>query len=274
MAPRSRYPKGKKSYRKRYGKKKVFKTTARQPAKPSKQLLSLIKREIGKDIEVKSTIVSVASASTIVGTGLEYDVATAITSDGYYYGDNLWNFPTLSAGTDIGNRIGNRIDVKSCVLTMVLTPLYNAGITSPFDIHILICRARNKIDIPPDQMNQFLRVANTQTNITGALLNSTYPFDKDYLRVYKHKKILCVYIPAVGTNDINNSLKFSHTWKCDLSRWCKNIHFGNDLTTEPTNSAAHMYLLAWIVPQNGVAVPPGSDVVRIDGSITLRFTDA
>lgn len=231
---------------------------------PKTKLQKLIRKEINKAQELKSTTMIGTSGSSIKTGGVD-----DLFSTGYVSRDLC--AVSIDQGTGVSDRIGNKILIKSNKLKITVNSLYLEQNSAPFRLHIVFYRNRN-FNSSATGLAELMQFENTALSQNGTLLREQYPFNKDVFEIKKHIVKRMVYVPATGTNDINNATRFSYTMSVDISKYCPAVwRFDDNDAGTPENS--HLFFCCYIVPEND-NVPAGLNLCNIVWSQTVNFTDS
>lgn len=119
---------------------------------------------------------------------------------------------------------------------------------------------------------ELMQFQNTSQAQTGSLLREQYPFNTELFSVKKHIVRNMVYVPASGTNDINNATKFSQTMTVNITDFMPtNWRYDDNDSGTPEN--AHLYFACWLTPMNDNLAVVGSNLANIVWTQSLYYTD-
>jgi hypothetical protein len=150
----------------------------------AKEVKKIVKQQVKTVAETKHKISNIFSATPVPGGGL------SDTSGGYgAINHNIFNTLQVSQGTEQDQRVGNKI--TSCNLKLsgfICSKLYSS-VTNPFcayEAHMIVFKSKR--DPFVNNPNYIVSLpADNNDRITGTVMNSCYPWNKDGYTILKHK---------------------------------------------------------------------------------------
>lgn len=213
---------------KTFKRKRFYKPRAKM-AKKKSGLRRLVRREVARMAENKTTEVNLASIPVYQGITTSTAVYSLI--------------PNISQGTTQATRIGNRIRIRKATLRMSIT-INNLGATSAptyVDLYIFKYKPQKGYSsgaLPSTAMDNFLQSGSTSIPYTGGISDYLRPVNKDLFDV-KFKKRMCMFNPQNGTTQVAStaSLNPNRFFTLDITKFYKKVLEYNDNTSVPTNDA-------------------------------------
>lgn len=218
------------------------KTAGRKPIKSKQSFNQRVRKVLAADSETKMKIVNVFNESNIVGTGLADDPFAGQTG---LTDTNVLQTLAIAQGSEQEERQGNKI--SNCRLTLrgvIQGNEYNSSTNTnnyPYEVHMVFYKEKKSIN---NDRFSLKSLPNNQTGeITGGLMNSVYPYNKDKyiirkVRVFRLRPLgeisttsLNSYVnnqwsnaPAfhrfVETIDIHKELRYNDTSVIPANDWC------------------------------------------------------
>jgi len=224
---------------------KKGKTASRKPSKPRQSFNQRVRKVLAADSETKMKIQNVFNEANIIGEGLVdmgpfSPIPTGLTDS------NLLQTIGVQQGSEQEERQGNKI--SNCRLTLrgVIQGLEYDSTTNtnnyPYEVHMVFYKEKKSIN---NDRFQLKSLPNNQTGeITGQLMNSVYPYNKDKyiirkVRVFRLRPLgeispsttLESYVnnqwsnaPAfhrfVETIDIHKDLRYNDNSTVPANDWC------------------------------------------------------
>ena len=245
------------------------------PVKGKKKVLTVkdVKQIVKKLAEPKKNIVNLFVSTPVPGGGL-----ASFGSGQGIINQDIFSTLAIVQGTEQENRIGNKIG--SCRLlfsgfinSLPVQTLVNPYI--PYEAHMIVYR--NKKDPELNSPKALVQLpANNLDFITGTVMNSTYPWNKDGYVILKHKvwhmnprgpdNPPSVAIPGVNFESRSVSYK-----RFKVAIDIKNTLLYNDNETAPTNE--HIAVGFYFINGNGTDSTPTEIKFEVSMDAELHFTD-
>ena len=222
-------------------KKGKTKTAGRKPSKPRQSFNQRVRKVLAADSETKMKIVNIFNQQDIVAEGVSQLLGTGLTNS------NLLDTLAVAQGSEQEERQGNKI--SSCRLTLrgvIQSNPYalNNPSNYPYEVHMVFYKEKKSILNDPYSLKS---LPNNQTGeISGELMNSVYPYNKDKyiirkIRVFRLRPLGEVAAPGatvpetyinqqwsnnpafhrfVETVDIHKDLRFNDNSTTPANDWC------------------------------------------------------
>lgn len=286
------------TYRKT-GKKVIYrrKTAVKTMPKVNKKAVqTIVKREIARNVENKTTGCINASNSIL---NCDTDISGNITAFNYFVFNPVNSgVLTISQGVDSASRIGNQIKLKRYVIkgTIYYDPdiTYSQSALAPQTqgyIDLYLGRPLNMDNTITNQLTGLYQNGNMTFTPQGQILDRTYSINKDYYKIYWHKryKIGMAGFSSVSANNgyiNNNDYKLNVEFGLDVCKLvCKNkIVKYNDNSNIPQDSLLDSLCLFAVgtfpnydVPITGGGLSPSTTLyfpVRTQVSSYCEYEDA
>lgn len=240
-------------------------------------LARYVKRAINSHDEVKHSYgeLTDTDGDFVKSGGLTDRIGTILPTHGWV-GPELIHSNNILIGPSDNNRLGNKIRVKNFYVDVVYTPYFSddTDVSAPQDVHVMLYR--NKIENNGEGLLDIKRYGPNSTFLDGTLLKDMLQFNKEYFDIYYHSWKKAIYVPSSGTNDINNTAKFSLKWRIPITKHCKRLTFqksdGPEGETFPTNHK--FYLAVWSTLENNNVPSTPKNIGKVYSTCFIDYTDA
>lgn len=254
---------------------------AKKVAKLSPPVKAAIRKEIKREVEVKSK-------QTYYGqTGLYGPASATVNAT-----NNLVVCPSSTVcdifqGTSEGSRIGNQVRTRKLIHRGILLPLaYNASTNpspAPVEIRMIYFRQRNDPAVlPTTPFSDFFQFNNTTNAVPDSLQGQVMIPNLDKYQVFMQRFYKLGYalnattdapsssVPgnAQPNNDFKLNCKFSH----DLTKYLPKVVRYNDNNAEPTT--AGIYCLIIVNRADGTAIGNAAIPCAISHTLDYQYEDA
>nr|WAE42939.1 MAG: capsid protein [Cressdnaviricota sp.] len=248
-----------------YVKKGNFKrkraTRKRAPRKASKNLVKLIQKQIHKDLEDKSRNVQLALTAYNSGITVAADATKVI--------------PSISQGTDNGERIGDKVRGKSLVIRghlLLSAPTISNQSNCRIGVRLMVVQPKrysNDTDVTTyynNWMPYLLDNGTTSNGFNGDIKDLYTPINRDAITVYYDKlhylsSTNIVVLSSVGV--ANEDLRYT-TKLFNIKIPCKKVLTYLDGNETPQNFAPMVIL--------GYAKLDGSSADTLSANVSMAYT--
>jgi len=179
------------------------KTASRKPIKPKQSFNQRVRKVLAADSETKMKIVNVFNESQIIGTGLADDPFAGQTG---LTDTNILQTLAIAQGSEQEERQGNKI--SSCRLTLrgvIQGNEYNSSTNTnnyPYEVHMVFYK--EKKSIYNDRFNLKSLPNNATGEVSGTLMNSVYPYNKDRYIIRKVRVFRLRPLGEISTGSLNS----------------------------------------------------------------------
>lgn len=256
--------------------------TSKKAAKLSKPMKMAIRKEIKREVEVKSR-------QTYYGTVGLYGPASAA-----FNSVNNWVVCPSSTACDIqqgtgeGQRIGNQVRTRKLVFSGVFTPKAYSSTTNPdpgpLEVKMFFYRERaDPAVLPAAPSTDFFQFNNSSNAIPDSLMNQIEVVNTDKYQLFTTRSLKLGYqynnVPNAGSgsaalgqiqpnNDFNLNVKF----EIDLTKYLPRIVRYNDNNAEPTS--AGIYCLIVAARADGAAIGTSAIPFQLAAVLNYEYEDA
>lgn len=256
--------------------------TSRKAAKLSKPMKLAIRKEIKREVEVKSR-------QTYYGTVGLYGPASAA-----FNSVNNWVVcPSNTAcdiqqGTGEGQRIGNQVRTRKLVFSGVFTPLPYSATTNPdpqpMEVKMFFYRERaDPAVLPSAPATDFFQFNNTTNAIPDSLMSQIQVVNTDKYQLlttrsfklgYSFSSVAAAASGSVSIGQIlpNNDFNLNYKFEVDLTKYLPRIVRYNDNNAEPTS--AGVYCLIVPAYADGTAIGTSALPLQLAAVLNYEYEDA
>lgn len=255
---------------------------SKKAAKLSKPMKMAIRKEIKREVEVKSR-------QTYYGTVGLYGPASAAF-------DSVCNFvvcPSSTAcdiqqGTGEGQRIGNQVRTRKLVFSGVLTPKPHSSTSNPdphpMEIKMFFYRQRNDPAVlPPAPSTDFFQFNNTSNAIPDSLMNQLEVVNTDKYQLFTTRSYKVGYAVNSATNQTpgtimpgqvaaSNDFQLNCKFRVDLTKYLPKVVRYNDNNAEPTTPG--IYCLFVLARADGTAIGTSAIPAQVAAVLNYEYEDA
>lgn len=255
-----------------YGKKK---SRVGKKRVTSKNVVSIVKREVSRNIENKTFQVYRPAVPVYPSSSASFGLANFPISP--YSG-----FLDIQQGVGQANRVGNRIKLKRLNFSGSIRPMIYDSVTNPQPqpSYVILWFYYNRDDptIMSTPDNTFLQLGNSSQSLQNTLVDRTSPVNKDNWVLLGRKVFKCG--PAINTgsgslpafaHNANNDFKLVCDFNIDMMKYAVKDIIYNDTSSNPRTRVIMCQPQAIsAVSQFGAAYVP----IQLQYVIDCQFEDA